>query len=231
MTRRLPPTLVAGAILVGPNVGNQSIFFNGSGGVRANGSAQDLILHQNNTNGDLVFNTVIATATGGSASPLVKTGPGRVILAVTMGYTGATKVEQGTLVVNGSTTVASTVNVNNGATLGGSGFIGGAVNIANGATLAPGNSGVGTLAISNALTFSAGTNFLNFYAAARGLVRAQQRLTMRQQVLYSIGLVMYAVGTVVSLIDARLALLIYAGMAAYYVIEPLTSSRSSAAQI
>lgn len=76
------------------------------------------------------------------------------------------------------------------------------------------------------LTFS----LLNYYSAARGLVRPNQRLTLRQQVLYSIGLVMYAVGTVVSLVDARLALLIYAGMAAYYVIEPLTSSRSSAAK-
>src|ERR1700682_6388018 len=40
------------------------------------------------------------------------------------------------------------------------------------------------------LTFS----LLNYYSAARGLVRAHQRLTLRQQVLYSMGLVMYAVG-------------------------------------
>jgi TMEM175 potassium channel family protein len=62
---------------------------------------------------------------------------------------------------------------------------------------------------------------LNYYAMARGLIAAKQRLTFGQQVRFSIGLLMYAVGTAVALVDARIALIIYAGMALYYVVEPL----------
>jgi fibronectin-binding autotransporter adhesin len=159
--------LTTGAILVGPDVGTQDVEFNGSGGVRANGSAADLILHQNNPSGNLIFNTVITTATGSSASPLIKTGPGRVILNAANSYTGTTKVEAGTLLVNGSTTASSTVNVNAGATLGGSGTINGAINLANGATLLPGNqSSVGALTANGALTFNAGAQTLGFYGIA-----------------------------------------------------------------
>jgi uncharacterized membrane protein len=68
-------------------------------------------------------------------------------------------------------------------------------------------------------------SILNYYATARGLVARHQRLTFWQQVRYSIGLLMYVVGTAVSLIDARIALLIYAGMAFYYVVEPLMAAR------
>ena len=68
-------------------------------------------------------------------------------------------------------------------------------------------------------------SILNYYATARGLVARHQRLTFWQQVRYSIGLLMYVVGAAVSLIDARIALLIYAGMAFYYVVEPLMAAR------
>ena len=68
-------------------------------------------------------------------------------------------------------------------------------------------------------------SILNYYATGRGLVARHQRLTFWQQVRYSIGLLMYVVGTAVSLIDARIALLIYAGMAFYYVVEPLMAAR------
>jgi len=57
------------------------------------------------------------------------------------------------------------------------------------------------------------------------LIAHQQRLTFWREVRYSIGLLMYVVGTAVSLFDARIALLIYAGMAFYYVIEPLMAAR------
>ncbi|MDQ6876924.1 MAG: TMEM175 family protein [Candidatus Dormibacteraeota bacterium] len=67
-------------------------------------------------------------------------------------------------------------------------------------------------------------SILNYYATARGLMAGQQRLTFMQQVRFSIGLVMYAVGTGVALIDARIALLIYAALAVYYVIEPLMAA-------
>jgi uncharacterized membrane protein len=64
---------------------------------------------------------------------------------------------------------------------------------------------------------------LNYYSMARGLIQEQHRLTFWQQVRFSIGLVMYVVGTVLSFVDARIAMVIYAGMALYYVVEPLTA--------
>jgi TMEM175 potassium channel family protein len=70
-------------------------------------------------------------------------------------------------------------------------------------------------------------SFLTYYGTARGLIRTQERLTFWQQVRYSIGLLMYLVGAVLSLIDARIGLLIYASMAAYYVVEPLTATRAT----
>ena len=69
---------------------------------------------------------------------------------------------------------------------------------------------------------------LNYYSMARGLIHEQHRLTFWQQVRFSIGLVMYVVGTALSFVDARIALIIYAGLALYYVIEPLTARQGTA---
>jgi uncharacterized membrane protein len=74
------------------------------------------------------------------------------------------------------------------------------------------------------ISFSA----LNYYASVRGLIPQREKLTSWQQVRYSIGLLMYLVGTSVSLFNARIALLIYAGMAFYYVIEPLMAAPQTA---
>jgi len=74
------------------------------------------------------------------------------------------------------------------------------------------------------ISFSA----LNSYASVRGLIPQREKLTSWQQVRYSIGLLMYLVGTSVSLFNARIALLIYAGMAFYYVIEPLMAAPQTA---
>jgi uncharacterized membrane protein len=71
---------------------------------------------------------------------------------------------------------------------------------------------------------------VNYYSAGRGLVALHERLTFWQQLRYSIGLLMYAVGTAISLVDARVALIIYAGMALFYVVEPLIAARSSATE-
>jgi uncharacterized membrane protein len=68
---------------------------------------------------------------------------------------------------------------------------------------------------------------LNYYSMARGLIAEQHRLTFWQQVRFSIGLVMYVVGTALSFVDARIALIIYAGMALYYVVEPLTARQAA----
>ena len=77
---------------------------------------------------------------GNGSMALTKTGAGTQVLSGVNTYTGATNVNAGKLLINGSTSTSSAVTVANGATLGGSGAIGGAVTIQAGGTFAPGNS-------------------------------------------------------------------------------------------
>lgn len=84
-----------------------------------------------------------------------KLGSGTTTLSATHTYTGATHVNAGTLLIDGS--LADTaVNVASGATLGGTGTLGGTVSLASGAHLAPGNS-PGTLTLANGLTLASGS--------------------------------------------------------------------------
>ncbi len=80
---------------------------------------------------------------------IVKNGAGTQTLSGVNTYTGGTVVNGGKLVVNGS--ITGTVNVNNNATLGGSGNVAGLVTVASGGALSPGNSPgvltVGSLAL------------------------------------------------------------------------------------
>jgi autotransporter-associated beta strand protein len=96
--------------------------------------------------------TSFAGAIDGSGG-LVKTGAGTLTLTGANSYTGATRVDAGLLVVDG--TLASTVSVAAGARLQGTGRIGA---LAVGGTLAPGNS-IGTLAVAGDLRFLAGSTF------------------------------------------------------------------------
>lgn len=76
-------------------------------------------------------------------------------------YTGATTVNAGSLIINGSTSTTSIVSVASGATLGGAnGTVGGATTV-NG-TLASGaaGGGIGTLNFSNALSLASTANYL-----------------------------------------------------------------------
>lgn len=100
--------------------------------------------------------TGISAATGvlSGVMTLTKNGPASLTLDATNTYTGATTINQGTLLVNGSTAAASAFAVNSTATLGGTGAINGTVAINAGGTLAPGAS-VGTLTINNSLTLNA----------------------------------------------------------------------------
>jgi autotransporter-associated beta strand protein len=85
-------------------------------------------------------------------------GDGRTILTATSTYTGATTVNAGTLSVNGSIASSSGVDVNNGATLGGTGALP-TTRINAGGTLSPGNS-IGTVTIGGNLTFVGAGNYL-----------------------------------------------------------------------
>ena len=77
-------------------------------------------------------------ANGAAGMSVVKSGTGTQTLSGDSTYTGATAVQAGKLVVDGSI-ASSAVTVTNGGTIGGSGSVG-ALTIADGGTLAPGSS-------------------------------------------------------------------------------------------
>jgi fibronectin-binding autotransporter adhesin len=102
----------------------------------------------------------ISSSIGTGAGTLTKTGSGTWTLSGANTYTGATTVNAGTLLVNGSTAASSAVSVNNiGTTLGGTGTINGTVTVGAGAILlgGTGSSASGTLTLANNLTLSPGS--------------------------------------------------------------------------
>jgi fibronectin-binding autotransporter adhesin len=84
---------------------------------------------------------------------IIKTGLGTLDLSGTNSYTGATTVNDGTLLITGSLSGTSAVNVATSGTLGGSGSISGDTTIADGGKLSPGTS-VGTLTFGGNLDLS-----------------------------------------------------------------------------
>jgi fibronectin-binding autotransporter adhesin len=96
---------------------------------------------------------IIANGNGGG---LTKIGSGTLTLTASNSYSGPTTINAGTLRVNGSPgTGISSVSVNSGATLGGTGAINAGVTVNSGGHLAPGAS-IGTLTV-NTLTLSSGS--------------------------------------------------------------------------
>jgi len=93
-----------------------------------------------------------ARDTGGS---LTKVGPGTLTIAGSSTYTGATTIEAGTLILDGSITSAVRVN---GGILAGAGTVR-AVTVNSGGTLSPGNS-PGILSVLGNLTLSLGSTYL-----------------------------------------------------------------------
>ncbi|HEX8381367.1 MAG TPA: autotransporter domain-containing protein [Allosphingosinicella sp.] len=108
-------------------------------------------------NATLAFNRSDAVTFGGIVSgtgTVRKQGTGTLTLSGASTYSGSTIVEQGTLLVTGST--VSATQVNTGATLAGTGRVGGAV-VAG--TAAPGSGGIGTFSTTGNATFSSGSTF------------------------------------------------------------------------
>jgi len=90
---------------------------------------------------------------------IVKRGGGELILTGTNSYSGATRVEQGLLTVNGSLT-RSALTVATGGTLGGNGTVA-SLTAQSGSMVSPGSVGaIGTLTIGGALTLASGSQFI-----------------------------------------------------------------------
>jgi autotransporter-associated beta strand protein len=144
-------------MLVTPKVGANNVTFGGTGtglGL-GNGQANPMTIVQNNTLGELIFNSssVMIRGTG----TYIQSGPGTVFAKSTSGnlYTGATYVNGGVLEITANSqlggTAASSVNLNGGTLLGD--YSG---NLDNGTTahlVALGNNGGGLAAV-NTFTFT-----------------------------------------------------------------------------
>ncbi|UZT79130.1 Ig-like domain-containing protein [Ectopseudomonas chengduensis] len=100
------------------------------------------------------YSATISSVIAGTGA-LTKTGAGELTLSNSNTNAGTTTVSAGTLVVDGSTSSATTVA--SGSTLAGSGTLGGDVTVQNGGTLSPGNSGAGTLTVNGNLTLDFGS--------------------------------------------------------------------------
>ena len=85
----------------------------------------------------------------GAGLRLIKAGSGTWTLSGANALTSSVMVSTGTLLVNGSLAPDSTVSVEAGATLGGTGTISGRVAVATGGILAPGAGSAGTLTLAN----------------------------------------------------------------------------------
>jgi fibronectin-binding autotransporter adhesin len=139
-------TVDSGQLTLGGNETVASLA--GSGGTVALG-ANTLTVGGGNTS------TTFGGGISGTGGGLTKTGTGALTLAANTSYTGATTVNGGTLVYNGTNT-GTAVTVNSGATLAGGGSVG-ATTINSGGTMNPGNSpGTQTYA---SLTWEGGANY------------------------------------------------------------------------
>jgi fibronectin-binding autotransporter adhesin len=116
---------------------------------------------------NITFGRALQADVGSPGGGLVKNGDGTLTLTAANTFTGATSINAGSLVVNGSSLSATTIN--SGGTLGGTGSIT-SVTVGSGGTLSPGNS-PGLMTITDTLTLEGGgaiTWELADFAGSRG---------------------------------------------------------------
>ena len=157
---------------------------------------------------------VLDAAVGGAAG-LTKNGSGAVTLTAASTYTGATLVNQGTIVLTGSGSIDSSTNitlsagslldlsalsnptlaVTTGRSLKGSGTVAGNVTMATGSTLSAGGPGantIGTLTITNSLGLQLGSTTLMEVSKTGGVTNNDQ--VVATNVTYGGSLTLTAVG-------------------------------------
>lgn len=144
-TQNAAQTLTCGSIL---KTGGGTSTISGGTAVTA-GSNIELVI-RTDTSADVLDIAVPLTQGSGI---LTKAGAGTLTLSATGNtYTGATRVNAGTLLVNGTITGAGAVTVYAGATLAGSGTLAGALTVQSGGTIQPSLTGS-----ANTLTFASAT--------------------------------------------------------------------------
>jgi len=125
------------------------------------GAGSYILGAKNLTVGSNNLSTAVSGVISGAGGSLTKVGTGMLTLTNTNTYSGATNVNGGTLVVDGSIALSSLTTVNAGGTLAGSGTVG---NIAiAGGTLAPGSAGgsiFGPLTVTGNLSFTAASTYM-----------------------------------------------------------------------
>ncbi|MGC1478868.1 MAG: autotransporter domain-containing protein, partial [Chthoniobacterales bacterium] len=141
----IPSLLAANSIEI---AGSRDVRISGDGEFSIRRFFSGPLVIDGDGDGTLLISAGISNPLLGTAELVHNRAAGLTILAGDNGYTGATAIFGGRVLVNGSTTASSAVNVASDALLGGTGDVGGSVAVRTGASISPGTAGrAGTLTV------------------------------------------------------------------------------------